>query len=82
MLRREAAALDRYLVQRDREPEWDDAAFFASRVCRLTPDRLAELNRSTIAVIDRLAVADDDAPANARQVRVIALGFPQPEPTP
>ena len=82
MLRREAAALDRYLAQSERAPEWDDAAFFASRVCRLTPERLEELNRSTTALIDRLAAAGDDAPANTRQVRVIALGFPQPEAMP
>jgi DNA-binding transcriptional ArsR family regulator len=77
ILDREAAALDRYVAQRDRLPEWESASFFSSRVCSLTPERLAELNRSIRALTDRLAGPDEPG---ARPVRVLALGFPQPDP--
>jgi DNA-binding transcriptional ArsR family regulator len=78
LLEREAAALDRYVVQRERLPEWEGASFFSSRVCHLTPARLAELNRSIQALTHRL-VDGDDAPG-ARPVRVLAVAFPQPDP--
>jgi DNA-binding transcriptional ArsR family regulator len=77
LLEREAATLDRYVAQREELPEWEGASFFSSRVCRLTPERLAELNRSIQALTDRLT-EDGEADATARPVRVLALGFPQP----
>jgi DNA-binding transcriptional ArsR family regulator len=80
MLERERAVLDRYVAQRERLPEWEDASFFSSRVCRMTPERLAELNRGVQALTDQLMQADDDAAApDARPVRILALGFPQPD---
>ena len=78
LLEREAATLDRYVAQREELPEWEGASFFSSRVCRLTPERLAELNRSIQALTDRLTEGGE-ADATARPVRVLALGFPQPD---
>jgi DNA-binding transcriptional ArsR family regulator len=80
LLEREAATLDRYVAQRERLPEWEGASFFSSRVCHLTPERLAELNRSIQSLTDGLAEDDDAAAPDARPVRVLALGFPQPDP--
>jgi DNA-binding transcriptional ArsR family regulator len=65
---------------RHRERRLEGASFFSSRVCRLTPERVAELNRSIQELTDTLAEDDGVAPYDARPVRVLALGFPQPDP--
>jgi DNA-binding transcriptional ArsR family regulator len=79
LLSREAHALDRYMAERSRLTEWDDAAFFQSRALRLTPAELDELRRGIETLVSSFRRADaDDARADARPVRVLAFGFPLP----
>jgi DNA-binding transcriptional ArsR family regulator len=75
---RDAKGRERWWRHRERPAEREGASFFSSRVCRLSPERLAELNRSIQALTDSLA-DDDLAAPDARPVRVLALGFPQPD---
>jgi DNA-binding transcriptional ArsR family regulator len=77
---RDAKGRERWWRHRDRCPEPEGASFFSSRVCRLTPERLAELNRSIQSLTDGLAEDDDPAAPDARPVRVLAVAFPQPDP--
>jgi DNA-binding transcriptional ArsR family regulator len=79
LLSREAHAVDRYLTQRPRMAEWDDAAFFQSRALRLTAPELEELRLAVERLLDSYRPADaDDTPSGALPVRVTALGYPVP----
>jgi len=79
LLSREAHALDRFLTERPRIPEWDDAAFFRSRALRLTVAELEELRRGIEVLLAPLRRGDaEDSPADALPVRVLAFGFPLP----
>jgi hypothetical protein len=76
LLSREAHALDSFLA-RSRLPEWDEAAFFQSQGFRLTVAEFDELRRGIESLLAPLRRADDeDAPADALPVRVLAFGFP------
>jgi DNA-binding transcriptional ArsR family regulator len=75
---REAAALERFLADREQVAEWEGAAFLRSRALRLSPDGLRQLERGIAALIDSLPAADAaDAPPDGVSVRFLALGFPQ-----
>jgi DNA-binding transcriptional ArsR family regulator len=79
LLSREAHALDRYLADPPKERGWDDAGFFMAPALRLTVDELDDLRRGLDELISPLRRADaDDAPADARPVRLLAFGYPQP----
>ncbi len=80
LLSREARAVDAFLVQRSRLPEWDAVAFVQSPALRITPAELDALRRGIDALVEPLRRVDAaDAPADARPVRVLALGFPRVE---
>jgi DNA-binding transcriptional ArsR family regulator len=77
LLSREAHALDRFLAQRELTPEWDAGSFFATRALRLTSTELAELRDGMDELLDRFRRAEeDDPPADARPVRLLAFGYP------
>jgi DNA-binding transcriptional ArsR family regulator len=79
LLSREAHALERFLTERSRSPEWSDAGFFLSRAFRLTPAEFDEVQRGIEALLSPLRRADaGDAPAGALPVRILSFGFPQP----
>lgn len=83
LLTREAHALDRFLAERTRPSEWDDAAFFQSRALRLTAAELDELRSGIETLLARFRLADaGDAPAAAVPVRVLTFGFPLSRETP
>jgi DNA-binding transcriptional ArsR family regulator len=78
LLSLEAHGLDRFLAQRE-PPEWDAASFFQTRALRLTSDELAELRDGIAELLSRFRRAEaDDAPADARPVRLLAFGYPVP----
>jgi DNA-binding transcriptional ArsR family regulator len=77
LLSREAYALDGYLVASERDPAWDEAAFFRSKALRLTAAELAELRDAILTTLARFRNADsDDAARGTLPVRFLALGFP------
>lgn len=79
LLSREAHSLDRFLAARSRLGEWDKGSFFQSRGFRLTIDELEAVRKGIEEVLAPLRRADDeDAPANALPVRILAFGFPLP----
>jgi DNA-binding transcriptional ArsR family regulator len=79
LLSREAHALERFLTDRSRSPEWNDTGFFLSQAFRLTPSELDELQRGIEALLSPLRRADaGDAPPGALPVRILSFGFPQP----
>ena len=79
LLSREAHALERFLTERSRLPEWSDSGFFLSRAFRLTVSELDEVQRGIEALLSPLRRADaGDAPAGALPVRILSFGFPQP----
>jgi len=79
LLSREAHALDRFLGERARHPEWDAAAFFQSRALRLSPMELEDLRLAIDALLAPLRRAEDvEAPRDAVPVRFLAFGFPLP----
>jgi hypothetical protein len=79
LLSREAHAVDRFLAERPRMADWDQAAFFQSRALRLTAAELDELRVEIERVLARYRLADaDDPPADALPVRVMAFGYPVP----
>jgi len=79
LLSREAHALERFLTERSRSPEWSDAGFFLSQAFRLTVSEFDEVQRGIESLLSPLRRADaEDAPADAEPVRLLAFGFPQP----
>lgn len=73
----EGDALDRFLADPDRTPEWDRAAFVQSRVVSLTPDELERLSAKLAEVFRPVrATASSEVPTDARPVRILALAFP------
>lgn len=78
LLSREAYALDRFLAERSKLPDWDAAAFFHAQAFRLTAAELDELRGGIEALLAPLRRAGDDAPLDALPVRVLTFGFPQP----
>ena len=79
LLSREVFALDRFLAQRELPPEWDAGSFFATRALRLTPAELTELRDGMHELLGRFRRAEDDnPPADARPVRLLAFGYPVP----
>jgi hypothetical protein len=81
LLTLEAHALDRYLAEARRPAEWDAAAFFQAQAFSLTPGELDEIRRAVEALLAPLRRADsEDAPKEARPVRVLAFGFPRATP--
>lgn len=79
LLSREAYALDRFLGQRDLAPEWDAASFFASLALRLTPAELEELHQGFEQLLMRFRRAEEEeAPPEARPVRLLAFAYPLP----
>ena len=79
LLGREAHALDRFLADTARTPEWDDASFFRSVALRLTAAELEELRQKLESLLADLPRGDaTDAPAEARPVRFLAFGYPLP----
>jgi DNA-binding transcriptional ArsR family regulator len=79
LLSREAHALDRFLAERPSPGEWDDAAFFQSRALRLTVDELERLRGGVEALLVAARSADaENAPDDARPVRVLAFGYALP----
>jgi DNA-binding transcriptional ArsR family regulator len=77
LLSREAHALDRFLSERSRSGEWDEAAFFQSRAMRLTSRELNELRRGMEDLLAAFRSADaEDPPAEALPVRILAFAFP------
>lgn len=74
---REAYALDQFLARRELAPEWDAASFFASLALRLTPAELGELQQGFEQLLTRFRRAEDeDAPPEARPVRLLAFAYP------
>lgn len=78
LLAHEAHSLDRFLVQRSEESEWDGAAFFMSRALRLTPRELEELRRGIDELVAALRPPDDQGPSEAKPVRILTFGYPLP----
>jgi DNA-binding transcriptional ArsR family regulator len=76
LMTREADALDRFLAAGPPEPAWDAASFFRTRALRLTAAELEELRRGIDALLAPLRRADDEAPPEARPVRLLVFGFP------
>jgi DNA-binding transcriptional ArsR family regulator len=77
LLSREGHAIDRFLAERPRAPEWDDASFFRSRALRLTVAELDELRVALEGLLAQYRRADaDDPPVGARPVRIMAFGYP------
>lgn len=80
LLTREAHALDGFLADTARAPEWDDAAFFRARALRLTVGELDEIRVTIEAVVGSLRAADAaGAPGGARPVRFLAFAYPVPD---
>jgi DNA-binding transcriptional ArsR family regulator len=78
LLSREAYALDRYLSATDRDPAWDDAAFFQAKALMLTADELKELSGVLDEALARFhADVRTEVPPEALPVRFLAFGFPQ-----
>jgi DNA-binding transcriptional ArsR family regulator len=78
LLTLEAHALDRYLAEPRRPAEWDAATFFQAHAFSLTAGELDEIRRAVEALLAPLRRADaEDAPDEARPVRVLAFGFPR-----
>jgi DNA-binding transcriptional ArsR family regulator len=79
LLSREAHALERFLTERSRLPEWSNSGFFLSRAFRLTVSELDELQHGIESLLSPLRRGDaGDAPRDALPVRLLAFGFPQP----
>jgi DNA-binding transcriptional ArsR family regulator len=77
LLSREAHALDGYLAEQPRSAEWDESAYFMSRGFVLTTAELAQVRDGIDALLAPLRrPADAGAPADARPVTLLALGFP------
>ena len=77
LLSREAHALDRFLANRSRLADWDDAAFLQSQAFRLTAGELDELRRNLESLLAPLRPAgEDDPPEGTLPIRVLAFGFP------
>ena len=78
MLSLEAHGLERFLAA-DEPPAWDAGSFFQTRAFRLTPGELAELRDGIAELLGRFRRAEaEDAPADARPVRLLAFGYPVP----
>ena len=79
LLSREAYALDDFLAQRELPPEWDAGSFFTTLALRLTAVELADLSASMEELLGRFRRAEaEDAPADAKPVRLLAFGYPLP----
>jgi DNA-binding transcriptional ArsR family regulator len=73
----EGDALDRFLAEPERPPDWDRAAFVQSRVVSLTPKELERLSAEIAEVCRPLRdTASSEVPTDARPVRILALAFP------
>lgn len=79
LLARETHALDRFLAEGAETPEWDSASFFRSKALRLTPDELNRLRQELEKLLAPFRAAEEeDAPENARPVRLLTFGYPLP----
>ena len=77
LLSREAYALDRFLEERSKLPEWDAVSFFQAQAFRLTPAELDGVRRGIESLLTPLRRPGEDAPDDAVPVRVLAFAFPQ-----
>jgi len=77
ILSREAYALDRFLARRELAPEWDAGSFFASLALRLTRAELDELHQGFDELLAHFRRAgEEEAPPEARPVRLLAFAYP------
>ena len=79
LLTREAHAVDRFLAERSRIREWDDASFLQSRALRLTVEELEQLHTAIERLLAPYRRADaGDPPLDALPVRFMAFAYPLP----
>jgi DNA-binding transcriptional ArsR family regulator len=77
-LERDRELVDRYLANRHRMSEWEDAAMFSSSIARLTRDELERFTEEYVDLLKRYWRSPDEIPAEAEAVSVLMYAFPWP----
>jgi DNA-binding transcriptional ArsR family regulator len=77
-LERDRELVDRYLANRHRMGDWEDAAMFSSSIARLTPAELERFTEEYVELLKRYWRSPDEVPADAEAVSVLMYAFPWP----
>jgi len=77
-LERDRELVDRYLGNRDRFADWDDAAMFSSSITHLTKDELARFTEEYVELLKRYWREPDERPPDAKPVAAMLSAFPWP----
>jgi DNA-binding transcriptional ArsR family regulator len=77
-LERDRRLVDRYLRNRDRFGDWDDAAMFSSSITHLTPDELARFTEEYVELLKRYWREPDERQPDAKPVAAMLAAFPWP----
>ncbi len=77
-LERDRELVDRYLANRHRLAEREDAAMFSSSIARLTSDELERFTEEYVELLKRYWRPADELPPDAEPVSVLFYAFPWP----
>lgn len=77
-LERDRELVDRYLGNRHRFADWDDAAMFSSSITHLTKDELARFTEEYVELLKRYWREPDERPPDAKPVAAMLSAFPWP----
>jgi DNA-binding transcriptional ArsR family regulator len=77
-LERDRELLDRYLANRHRLGDWEDAALFSSSIARLTRAELERFGEEYVELLKRYWRPDEELPEDAEPVSVLCYAFPWP----
>lgn len=77
-LERDREVVDRFLRDRHRFADWEDAVMFSSSIARMTKEELAEFTEQYVELLKRFWRTPEEAPQDARAIAVLFQAFPWP----